>query len=338
MNLIIRKAKIIDTKSPYHNQIVDLKITDGVIEEIGDVVSNNAHYQEFQKENLHLSQGWLDTSVSLGEPGFEDRETIANGLEVAAKSGFTGIALQPNSFPIIDNQSGEPMLFPWLYNPLLSPSSSHPIGKNLDPILSRYASHIDTIENNIQKHVILSSSQYGRFLPDPVRVHLAAIKEKPNLKYFNKPFLPAGVLLEGNFESLYKNRIKPEALDKLEKVGAKTSEKSVNNRMIILSDGDLIQNFVSQKGEQYPLGFEIYSGQTFANADFLKNCVEYLIDEQGLLTARNKEIKLRMLDKKRTEDPKEALKWQLFNILVPILLILIFGIIYHYVRKRKWTS
>jgi dihydroorotase len=105
MNLIIRKAKIIDTKSPYHNQIVDLKITDGVIEEIGDVVSNNAHYQEFQKENLHLSQGWLDTSVSLGEPGFEDRETIANGLEVAAKSGFTGIALQPNSFPIIDNQS-----------------------------------------------------------------------------------------------------------------------------------------------------------------------------------------------------------------------------------------
>jgi ABC-2 type transport system permease protein len=95
---------------------------------------------------------------------------------------------------------------------------------------------------------------------------------------------------------------------------------------------------VSQKGEQYPLGFEMYSGQTFANADFLKNCVEYLIDEQGLLTARNKEIKLRMLDKKRTEDPKEALKWQLLNIIVPILSIFIFGIIYHYIRKRKWTS
>lgn len=105
MNLVIRKAKIIDPKSPFHNQIVDVKITNGVIDAIGNSVSNDANYQEFQQEGLHLSQGWFDTSVSLGEPGFEDRETIANGLQVAAKSGFTGIALQPNSHPIIDNQS-----------------------------------------------------------------------------------------------------------------------------------------------------------------------------------------------------------------------------------------
>jgi dihydroorotase len=105
MNLVIRKAKIIDPKSPFHNQTVDVKITNGVIDAIGNSVSNDANYQEFQQEGLHLSQGWFDSSVSLGEPGFEDRETIANGLIVAAKSGFTGIALQPNSHPIIDNQS-----------------------------------------------------------------------------------------------------------------------------------------------------------------------------------------------------------------------------------------
>ena len=105
MNLVIRKAKIIDPKSPFHNQTVDVKITNGVIDAIGNSVSNDANYEEFQQEGLHLSQGWFDTSVSLGEPGFEDRETIANGLIVAAKSGFTGIALQPNSHPIIDNQS-----------------------------------------------------------------------------------------------------------------------------------------------------------------------------------------------------------------------------------------
>ncbi|WP_333878504.1 dihydroorotase [Flavobacterium sp.] len=105
MNLVIRKAKIIDPKSPYHNQTVDLKITEGVIEEIAASVTNTAQYEEFSHDGLHLSQGWFDTSVSLGEPGFEDRETIANGLYVAAKSGFTGIALQPNSHPIIDNQS-----------------------------------------------------------------------------------------------------------------------------------------------------------------------------------------------------------------------------------------
>lgn len=105
MNLIIRKAKIVDPKSPYHNQTVDVKVTKGNIEEIGVSLLNIDNHQEFHQDGLHLSQGWFDTSVSLGEPGFEDRETIANGLNVAAKSGFTGIALQPNSYPIIDNQS-----------------------------------------------------------------------------------------------------------------------------------------------------------------------------------------------------------------------------------------
>ena len=105
MNLIIRAAKIIDTNSDFHNQIVDIKISNGLIEKIGTNIEESKHFEEIQLENLHVSQGWFDTSVSLGEPGFEDRETIANGLNVAAKSGFTGIALQPNSFPILDNQS-----------------------------------------------------------------------------------------------------------------------------------------------------------------------------------------------------------------------------------------
>ncbi|MGL2963551.1 dihydroorotase [Flavobacterium sp. RSB2_4_14] len=105
MNLIIRKATIIDAQSPFHNQTVDLKITNGIIEKIGTSIPKETTHEEFQQEGLHVSQGWFDTSVSLGEPGFEDRETITNGLEVAAKSGFTGIALQPNSYPIIDNQS-----------------------------------------------------------------------------------------------------------------------------------------------------------------------------------------------------------------------------------------
>ena len=105
MNLILRKAKIIDPRSPFHNQTVDIKITNGIFEKIGVSLTKSDSHQEFEQQGLHISQGWFDTSVSLGEPGFEDRETIANGLEVAAKSGFTGIALQPNSYPIIDNQS-----------------------------------------------------------------------------------------------------------------------------------------------------------------------------------------------------------------------------------------
>ncbi|MFM9825319.1 dihydroorotase [Flavobacterium sp.] len=105
MNIIIREAKVIDSKSPFHNKIVDILIVDGRIQKIENSISNPKNVQEVSLDNLHISQGWFDSSVSLGEPGFEDRETIANGLNVAARSGFTAIALQPNSYPIIDNQS-----------------------------------------------------------------------------------------------------------------------------------------------------------------------------------------------------------------------------------------
>ena len=105
MNTIIRNAKIIDSKSPFHNKTLDILIADGCITTLGNALANPENLPEIQLDNLHVSPGWFDSSVSLGEPGFEDRETIENGLQVAAKSGFTGIALQPNSFPIIDNQS-----------------------------------------------------------------------------------------------------------------------------------------------------------------------------------------------------------------------------------------
>ncbi|WP_348823094.1 dihydroorotase [Flavobacterium aestuarii] len=105
MNIIIRSAKIIDSKSPFHNQTADLLIVDGFIKKIGTALPNTDNIEELKLDNLHISQGWFDSSVSLGEPGFEDRETIANGLDVAGKSGFTAIALQPNSFPVIDNQA-----------------------------------------------------------------------------------------------------------------------------------------------------------------------------------------------------------------------------------------
>jgi dihydroorotase len=105
MKTIIREAKIIDSESPFHNQIVDVLIVDGIIKKIGKSLSDTENSVEVKLDNLYISKGWFDSSVSLGEPGFEDCETISNGLNVAARSGFTAIALQPNSYPIIDNQS-----------------------------------------------------------------------------------------------------------------------------------------------------------------------------------------------------------------------------------------
>jgi dihydroorotase len=105
MKIILKTAKIIDPESPFHNAVTDLQIEDGIITKIASKLSNPDNFREIELENLNISQGWFDSSVSFGEPGFEDRETIANGLHTAARSGFTGIALQPNTFPIIDNQS-----------------------------------------------------------------------------------------------------------------------------------------------------------------------------------------------------------------------------------------
>ncbi|HEY4629285.1 MAG TPA: dihydroorotase [Flavobacterium sp.] len=105
MKIIIREAKIIDSKSPFHKQTLDILIVDGFIKKIGKSLPNSENADEIKLDNLHVSQGWFDTSVSFGEPGFEDRETIENGLNTASKSGFTAIALQPNSYPVIDNQS-----------------------------------------------------------------------------------------------------------------------------------------------------------------------------------------------------------------------------------------
>lgn len=105
MNLIIRAAKVIDPESSFHDAVVDLQIENGIFTKIGQNLPNDSNFKEVRLDNLHISQGWFDSSVCLGEPGFEDRETISNGLEVAAKSGFTAVAMQPNSHPIIDNQS-----------------------------------------------------------------------------------------------------------------------------------------------------------------------------------------------------------------------------------------
>lgn len=105
MNVIFKNATILDKESPFHNQQADIKVENGIIKNIGQNLSADTGFNVVELENLHISQGWFDSSVSFGEPGFEDRETIANGLNTAAKSGFTNVALQPNSFPVIDNQS-----------------------------------------------------------------------------------------------------------------------------------------------------------------------------------------------------------------------------------------
>ena len=243
---------------------------------------------------------------------------------------------QSAAIPIMDEATKEPLLFPWLFSPLLTPSLAHPIGKNLDPIYAQYASSLDLIQNDIKKTVILSTSPYGRAIPEPVRVHLSAVKDKPDFKYFKQPNLPCGVLLEGKFVSAYKNQLGVDFVKKITEAGQTPKERSVDNKMIVLSDADILRNEVSSKGEIYPLGFEQFTRQTFANKDFVLNCIEYLIDPNNLLATRNKEIKVRLLDAQRTKT--ESTQWKTLNLALPLSLVFVFAIIFNYMRRRKWTT
>lgn len=230
-------------------------------------------------------------------------------------------------------------LFPWYFFPLLSSTNNSPIVKNMDPVAAQFASTVDTIRNpGVKKTILLQTSDNSKAVMTPARVHFGILQQKPNPAYFNQPKLPAAVLLEGEFQSLYKNRMTKEFLSLGDSVAdLKFIDHSpANSKMIVIADGDIIKNELRQDGSAYPLGYNSVSRQTLANKDFILNSIQYLIDTSGILETRNKEVKLRMLNKQRVEDQK--VYWQVVNIIVPIVLVILFGIGFNYFRKRKYAA
>lgn len=227
--------------------------------------------------------------------------------------------------------------YDWLYFPIILSSSDHPISKNLDGILSKFISTIDTVgAKGIKKTTLLHTSKYSRVLYSPVRINFSIIEHKPSIEMFNKPNLTVAVLLEGKFESAFKYRTTPEFEQHLkDSLNREFVEESVETKMIVISDGDIIRNEVGKDGRPYPLGYYPYTQQTFANQEFIINCIEYLCDESGIIQTGAKEIKLRMLDNVKIKD--EKLTWQLINMLVPIGILLVFGFIYNFVRHRRYA-
>lgn len=224
---------------------------------------------------------------------------------------------------------------PWIFFPLIIPESEHPIVRNLNAIRTEFVSSIDTVgAKGVKKTILLTTSKHARTLNTPVKVGLEILVNKPSEALFNKPNEAVAVLLEGEFESVFTNRIPP-AIKESSEIGFK--EKSVSNKMVVVSDGDIIKNkYRASTGEVFPLGYDVYTRQTFANKKFILNCVNYLCDDSGLISVRAREIKIRLLNKKKVE--KERLQWQLLNVALPVLLIIIFGVIQTVLRKRKYAK
>lgn len=242
---------------------------------------------------------------------------------------------------MVSAQNGEPQmqLRPWIFYPVFSPSSQHPIVKNISAVFGRFVSSLDTINSpNINKTILLQSSKYSRTEAFPVRVSLSMLRYQMTPDMFKKPNRNAAVLLEGKFSSLFQNRLAPRFLKVLED-SLKRPFKSIADtpsKMIVIGDGEMMENDFTQAEGPMEMGYWRFTKTRFANKEFVLNCMEYLTDDGGLLEARAKDLKLRLLDSGRVKE--EKLKWRLINIAVPIGLVLIFASAFIFFRKRKYEK
>jgi len=225
---------------------------------------------------------------------------------------------------------------PWPFYPLVMPTNDHPMVNNMSAIWLRFANTIDTVGNpGIEKKPILQTSPYSRTMFHPVRINMQNIRDRMNRRLFNQGPQTVGVLLKGQFNSVFKNRVKPETLE-TGKYGD-LKEKSDSTKMVVISDGDLIRNQYSQLNDQtYELGRDRFTKRTFSNKDFMLNAVDYLLDESGLIQLRAKDFSMRLLNESRAE--AEKLYWQIMNMGAPVLIVIIFGILYNFVRKQRFAT
>ena len=239
--------------------------------------------------------------------------------------------------PVVSGQYGNQVrtkLFRWPYFPFLFSKNNHPINKNLDVVKADFASSIDLVgSGNLKKTVVLSTSESTKLVKAPTRVSLNMLSYEPQPAQFSKKNVPIAVLVEGEFESVFSNRLTP-YITNSEQI--KFKEKSDTTQQLFIADGDLIRNRYNEStNEFYTLGFDQYSKQVYGNKNFFINAVNYMVDESGLILSNNKSFKIRLLNMELVKSNRLAL--QLINTIVPVLLIVIIGLILHYIRKRKYT-
>jgi ABC-2 type transport system permease protein len=215
----------------------------------------------------------------------------------------------------------------WYYSPLAAGNPEHPMTSNLNLIKFDFASQIDTLKNEVQKTILLQSSKRTKLEGVPREIRLDVVTQTPNPETYTKGAQNLAVLLEGEFTSVYNNRIKP-----FELYDDKT--KSLATKMVVIADGDVIKNDVL-KNKPLELGFDRWTGQRFGNKEFLENTVNYLLNDDGLINIRSKEVAIAFLDTEKVS--KEKGMWQFINIALPLLFLAIFGFLFNYLRRRKHT-
>lgn len=219
--------------------------------------------------------------------------------------------------------------YPWRFSPFVYSSSSHPIVKNIEGVKFEFASPIELLKGNVKQTVLLETSQFSKTigLPYPIKLDLVTEETSPK-DYANGGFIPVAILLEGSFTSMYKNRVLPFK-------EADYKDQSAPTKMIVISDGDVIKNQLD-RGMPLELGFDKWTNLMFGNKEFMLNSVNYLLDDTGLINIRSKEIRLPMLDKQKVYDNYTTT--QLLTVALPIVILAVFGFLFTYLRKKKYSK
>ncbi len=221
---------------------------------------------------------------------------------------------------------------PWYYFPEIVPLAEHPIVRNLDLIKTDFASSIDLIDNDIRKTVLLTTSEYTRVKNAPAMIDLADANAEPDRRLYSRSSVPVAVLLEGEFRSMWRNRLTPEFLSQ---AAMGFREQSDENKMIVISDGDVIRNrYIASDGTVLPVGYDYYTQTLYANKDLILNAVNYLAGDDGLMASRSRNIKLRKLDVVKVREQRT--KYQVINVVLPVIILAIAGVAITFVRKKKY--
>ncbi|MBK9221042.1 MAG: gliding motility-associated ABC transporter substrate-binding protein GldG [Saprospiraceae bacterium] len=231
-------------------------------------------------------------------------------------------------------------LFPWYYYPIPASKSNHPVVNNIDRILLDFPASIDTLKTKqtVSKIPIIVSSSYSRFQLAPAKVGFEILRYKPDPTKFNKPNLIMGILLEGNFNSCFENRVDEGMHETLKSIKMEFKESSPFTKMIVVADGDMIKNYFDENTQKFSaLGYSKFEKTTYnGNKEFFLNAIEYLTNKENILEARSKQYKIRLLDQVKIE--KEKTFWQILNVGLPLISLLIFGIGNAFWRKKRYTK
>ncbi|WP_367770318.1 gliding motility-associated ABC transporter substrate-binding protein GldG [Flavobacterium sp. WC2421] len=314
-------AKPTETFSDAEKQVLDQYIINGgktlwLVDQVAvemDSLYNSAGATLAYPRELNLNDMFFKYGFRINPDIIKDEQ----GSPIKLATGEQGSATQYQDFN-------------WKFAPLVYPESTHPIVKNLGGIKFDFANPIDTLKNGIKKTVLLKSSQYSKKVGTPVEVNLEIVAEETSPNHYIKTGnIPMGVLLEGQFHSVFENRVLPFEQSNFKKEGKAS-------KMIVISDGDLIKNQLDKNFQPVELGFDQRSGNLYDNKDFLLNCVNYLLDDTGLINIRSKDLDLPLLDKEKVYE--NYTQTQIITIGLPILILTLFGLLFTFIRKRKYSK